>query len=186
MYRPIPVLNESGLDGLVKAISETRLQIAGVKSDLASVKHSPPPRADIERQVAQRVDQLAKEGAPLVRIAGGRVEIDFADHTGGWESSASRRIAARLAWSDPDRMKQRLLNQIDRLPEMGMAMTEEARKARITDLMARLDEFERREEALIEAAHSQGHTVERRADASASAVLGIKPKATDRVRLRAS
>jgi hypothetical protein len=183
---PAPKVKGLGIDDLLKQIDDTRSEIASAKDELALVKRAPMVRPDIEKQVQQWVAEKAMRGMPMVKIAGAHIEVDFRDHAGGWSSSASDRLAAALAWLNPDAMTAQLLKQVNRSLGTQSALTEEERESRIAELTERLDDLERREEALIEAAIAGGHAVMRRVDASPSAVLGIRPEATDRVRLRAS
>ena len=101
---------------------------------------------------------LAKSAAPRIKVAGGRLEIEWGDAAG--HGLSSRRIAAIAAFVDPDAMTAKLRQAIDALPGTGSALSAEERPIRLDELTSELDDLERREEALIEAALAKRQTVD--------------------------
>jgi hypothetical protein len=96
----------------------------------------------------------------------------------GWTGRVC--IATVLAWLDPDRFVAALEREIDTMPEAALTLTATERAQRIAELSKHIDELERSEEALIEAAQTQGVEVARRTDCSPPCVLGVRiaqPKA---------
>ena len=168
--------------GAIARISKTRAAIERCKADIRETRNAPAPRADLFDEVDEIVANLAKSGTPRIKVAGGKLEIEWGDATG--HGMSSRRIAAIAASIDPDAMTAKLRQTIDALPGTGSALSAEERPIRLDELTSELDDLERREEALIEAAFAKGQSVTRRVKAAPTAVLGIR-LSSDRVRTAA-
>jgi hypothetical protein len=132
------------------------------------------PMDTVLQQVDAHVDALAKRGAPAITME--KDQLSVRHSFDGFGSSPSNSIAM-MAWLHPDEMKQRLRDEVLAIRETQRSlpvMTQEARKAKLRELDARILAFEYEEEALICEAAECGQSIERRENASPAAVLGVK------------
>lgn len=161
---------------LLEQLAQTRDQIMAAQSHLRSVKTAPLPKPDAKAAVRDYVQQLAQRGKPAVNLSSAGVSIRFAYAAGPLSTES---MAALLAWVDADKIIAGLEAEIDLLPENKTALPAKEKTKRTTELTENLDELERLEEALVEAAIAEGADVLRRPTASPLAVLGLslaKPK----------
>ena len=158
----------------IDAVEATRNEIKSLQQKLAAVRSAPLPKADQKNLAAAYVMQLAK---PKITIT-----PDGKFGTSIFDPNPDGRvcIATVLAWIDPDRFVAALAREIDAMPEAALTLTATERAQRIAELSVLIDQLERSEEALIEAAQAQGIEVTRRTDCSPPCVLGVRvvqPKA---------
>lgn len=155
------------------ALARVRAEISALTQELSAVKAAPLPVADLKSAVRNYVADLATKGAPSISSARGSLRVDWA-RADTWDSpTSSQRLAATLAWLDPGQMVKRLEASIDARPESATALSAPEKARRLDQLTADLDRLSRQEEAIIEAAASDGITVMRRPNALPQAVLGV-------------
>ena len=172
-------------EALVDAIGRIRNEIGALQSEAARVKRARLPKSALKKRVAAYVAERAARGAPRISLANG-LEIDFA--ATGFDGGTVRHVIDVLTWLDPQKMRARIEEQIDGMPDDGFsAMTAEERSARLTDLDNQIELLERQEETAIRTAHDAGLTaVARRQHASPQAVLGVRFKKDKAARSRAA
>ena len=113
----------------------------------------------------------AKDGSitiawPRADVTNPRLADDFAPTFGPVD------IVGLLAWLDPERLMERLEQEVDaRFPGDGLSDSERSEK--LAELEAELLAAERREEAIIGMAREGGANVSRRAHADPRAVLNV-------------
>lgn len=171
--RPIR-LNQREGETIGQTVARVRTEIATTKQEMHATRLAPPPKKDIRAQAGKYVEGLASRGKPRIRVSRDQLIIDF-DDPASFGPSASRSIC-HLAWLWPEEVTAAILKDIDGMPEPGLSLTAKARETRLAELAVALDQLERIEEGLIEAAETQGHVIDRRTDASPLAVLGIMLK----------
>lgn len=150
------------------ALKRIRLNVVSTKVAMVTVRNSPIPLADARQAIAKRVARMADNGAPHnFDLTAGKLTLTW----GTPDFFTGDRAASMMAWLWPEQMTQRLCAELVE-PEGG-EITAEAKQVRLGELATHLDQLERDEEALIEAAGRDGLDIARRADASPVAVLGI-------------
>ena len=165
---PAPNVELKRGESLNVAIAKTRNEIRAARQNLQAVKRAPLPKAFQKKLAAAYVMQLAK---PNITITpDGKFGASFDN------PNVEGRICIEtvLAWLDPDRFVAVLEREIDAMPEAALTLTATERAQRIAELSTHIDQLERSEEALIEAAQAQGIEVARRTDCSPSCVLGVR------------
>jgi hypothetical protein len=161
---------------IAAAIARVRLDILSCKQDLAAARNAPLPVAELKKLIAARVLRMATNGSPNLSADGGKLVLWFTDPRAGDSRCELNEVARLLAWLDPDRLRKRLEDEVDALGAPENPLTAEQKETRLAELMARMNDLERSEEALVENAQAQGMDVMRRADASPAAVLGVVVK----------
>lgn len=156
-----------------QAVSNLRAQIKALTAERARVLQAALPAADIKKLASAYVAAQRERGRPKITFDHGRpFQAQFDTPVeGAW--TAKLDIGAALAWLDPAAFEKRLHEDIEKLPQTALAMSADARAAKLLELEAELLARERDEEALIELAEEQGLAIARRLDADARAVLGI-------------
>ncbi|RAI32420.1 hypothetical protein CH338_24170, partial [Rhodoplanes elegans] len=130
------------------------------------------PKDELRRLVAEHVAQLAAAGRPLVSTRphlGGPVVSYRVGHS-NIAGLTPLEAAQMLAWFDADRLAERLMAEVDALPDEPGALAPDERSQRLAAARARLLELERTEVALVEAA--PGAFMRR--DTDPLAVLGLQ------------
>jgi hypothetical protein len=134
---------------------------------LQAVKSALLPKVDQKKLAKAYVGQLAK---PKITITpDGKFDASF-----GNPNQDSLCIETVLAWLDPDHFIAALEREIDAMPQPAPTMTAVEKTQRMAELSLHLDQLERCEEALIEAAQEQGIEITRRTDCSPPCVLGVR------------
>ena len=177
MAEPVEAKPRDGMT-IAETVEQLRDEIEGVKNHLLLCAAAPLPKANLKALVREHVAQLAAYGRPTVRPERGqRVRIDFS----GLQSSygfGPQEVFSILCAFDGERMSKLLEAQVDALPDATFrhAMTAAEQTQRTAQLEARLDQLEREEEGLIEAAATEGLEIMRRENASPAAVLDVVRK----------
>ena len=166
-----PKLQEREGDNPVQAVASIRAEIANAKQQLQAARNAPPPMSELKAQVAGIVAEWGKRGRPNIKATRAGLEVNFDDPV-SFAPSVNRGVAL-AAWLWPKQMSVAIEQQISEMPEPVLSLSPKARDARLTELSVAIDQLERIEEGIIDAALAQGQVIERRADASPAAVLGI-------------
>lgn len=154
------------------AIAKVRELIATLSADKRLVESAIPPLDQVKESAISYVRELQRRGQPRVRADYGTLEISF----GNGESFSNRPdVAAMLAWFDPAALTKRLLTEIDlcQQAQPGLRLSAEDKAKQGAALADQIDNLERQEEAIVEAALLEGQVFERRAAASPPAILGV-------------
>jgi hypothetical protein len=155
-------------------VMSIRAEIARLSVERLNVSQVPPPKGEMLKQVRPFVEQLAKRGAPRLRLERGKpFEAQWTDDKRDFGPSESF-IAAMVAWVGGETMIERIEAMVAALPERN-AMSDAEQAKRLADLGAEIDLLERAEERLVEAAFADGLDILRRRNAAPAAVLGVSP-----------
>jgi hypothetical protein len=166
---------EPGDEGPRAAVERYRQTILGIRAEIETVRKAPLPPADVKRLARAWVDQHAKRGRPHIQVDGDRADILF-ERTAALvrgDRLAAAVSADFLLWLFRDQVVEALEREVEALNVQG-ALTRDERAARLEALRAALLEAERREEAAITRARTEGTLIARRPDADPRAVLGIR------------
>ena len=175
-------------------VEAMRARLAELRADLHAVRSAPVTREMARAKVRAWVERLAEIGAidvlpviergvdphvPLRSTATGSpgFPLHAADLVGPVPrrlGNASVDVLPVVAWLFHDRLVDRLDAEIDALADDAGALTDDERDRREREILRQIDEVERREEALIEAAEEAGAPIARRDDAAPAAVLGVR------------
>lgn len=160
-------LPESG--DLVKAIEETREEIAGLKLTRRAIHSAPEPLRNIRDRAREFVAQLAAGSCPKVEVGRGDIRVSF-----GMEAAGDHRFLRILAWVEPDQLAARVEAELKKVaPDEKKAMTKAEKRSTLADIDRAELELERIDELLVEEARARNIHVLRRTKADATAVLGI-------------
>lgn len=154
------------------AVNRIREDVRIAKSDVRKLHHAGPRAADLKRAAKNYVSGLANAGRPT--ITGTYEKFDLTFDSGNSVTGPS--IRSILAWLAPDVLLKRLEDEIDARPVPTLALSLRERNERLAVAEEKLLDFEREEEALIEAAYDEGEQITRRYDADPRAVLGVQIK----------
>lgn len=153
------------------AIAMVRDLIATLTADMRLVEHAIPPLDQVKASALAYVEQLQRRGRPRIKADyGGKLELSFGN---GEAYSQKADIGALLAWFDPATLTKRLLTEIEQQAQPGLRLSAEEKATRRAALADQIDNLERQEEAILETALSEGQVIERRAQASPAAILGV-------------
>lgn len=174
-----------------QAVARLRREIARLREDRQSVIDAPITSAMAKEIAAQHVRELAMRGAPdVLQILESRSPPGFAmverqqialcgingNAVAGLSPSGFDCLAT-LAWLFEDVLTARLHDEIDAKSNDSVALTDEARAARLAEIEAAILQCEYDEERLIRLAASENTAIPRRADADLRAVLQLDPAA---------
>jgi hypothetical protein len=186
---PAPKLAKG--ETLPAAVERVRTARARLAADFHATRSAPIPSAAAKAIIRAQVDALAQRGRPDVFpvLEGGQLAWPVAEMnvpTVGAAVTAEGRTAvsglalyratdtfAVLAWLHRDRIIAALEAEVDSLANDSAALDDATRAAREAELLARILEAERDEEALIVMGEAQGTEVARRREADPRAVLGV-------------
>jgi hypothetical protein len=176
MLEPCPVeaKPKSG-ETIADAISRTRADLAKSQLELISSKNAPSPKSELKTAAREQVSRLARGAAPWLDARGAKL-FNFGDPRSAITFVERDQAFAMLCWFDPDRAVAKLEALVDALPTPQGAMTVAEKAKSVAALTVKIEQFEREEEALIEAAIAQGQDMMRRPNASPAAVLGVVAK----------
>jgi hypothetical protein len=157
------------------AIARLRAEVAKAQREHRDVSAAALPREQVKRLAREHVAALAQSfraGVSVEKSGALRVGFRLENAIGGMRPD---HVFGMMAWFDPEAAARRLEAEIDAQPEAPLALPDDDKRRRLTELAARLDDLERTEEALIVAAHDAGYVaVLRRPTASPAAVLGVR------------
>jgi hypothetical protein len=152
-----------------KAIERIRAEIVKEKHELMRCERAELPIADRKKAARAYVNELVAKGAPQIVADHDKFAVNFLSDPYALKVN----LVAMLAWFDPERLRDRLIAQIDAMPKPSFSLSKEDKKSRVREIKANIDALEREEEALIDKAEDEGFEIDRRFDASPAVVLGI-------------
>lgn len=152
------------------AIATLRDLIATLSADKRLVENAIPPLDEVKASAVAFVKQLQRRGRPRIVADYGKIEISFGD---GAAYTQKPEVAAILAWLDPAALTKRLLTEIEQQGQPGLRLSADEKAKRRAELADQINNLEFQEEALIQDALAEGQLIERRAQASAAAILGV-------------
>lgn len=168
------------------AVERCRRRLRELRADLARIEAAPIPSSVAKEKARAEVMRLAAQGRPNVAAmveAGQKIEWPLArTDVSAWREGRPdpnvplvRAVdpVALAAWLDPDALLAALEREIDELADDEAALSDEARAAKRTEILADLLAVERDEEAFILQAAASGAEILRRPDADPRAVLGL-------------
>jgi hypothetical protein len=157
------------------AVQTLREKIAGLVSERQRVRSAGMPVADVKKMAAEYVTRLQARGAPHITVTENRFEIAFdAKVENAYVSKPD--LPAILGWLAGPQLLERLHAAIDKQPAPSRTMSAKAKSDRLAQIAAEIAVLEREEEVLIEQSEIEGPIIMRRADASPSAILGVRIK----------
>lgn len=151
-------------------IAKVRELIATLTADKRLVESAIPPLDEVKVSAVAYVQQLQRRGRPRIKADYGTIEVSFGN---GEAYTQKPDINAILAWFDPAALTKRLLTEIEQQAQPGLRLSAEEKAKQRAALADQIDNLERQEEAILEVALLEGQVFERRALASAAAVLGV-------------
>lgn len=171
------------------AVKRIRLRIEALTSERGRVAGCGLPFAEIKKQAAEYVAELAERGRPKLLFGHGRkFNVNF---TATVETAFATKqdVGAPLAWLDASAFLRRLIEEIEAQPRPPLTLSAKDRTDKLAALDAELLVLEFEEEACIEASEVEGPILHRRNDADPRAILGlvvnrIAPAAAKRERVR--
>jgi hypothetical protein len=156
------------------AVSRLRERIRALADERVKVMRAGVPTADLKKQAAEYVAELARRGKPKITFGHAQPLRAIFNATVDNAFTTQWDIGAALAWLDAPAFLQRLVEEIEALPKPELALSAKARAEKLTALEAELLQCEREEEALIEASEEgEGPAISRRLDADPRAVLCV-------------
>lgn len=169
-----------------QAVARIRGEIARLHEDHQAAIDAAIPSAVAKQIAAAHVRELAERGRPdVLSCLEGRSPPGFAMRERerialrGAQAAAfapsQPDTLALIAWLFEDVLVARLIDEIDRVAADDIALSDEARAARLAEIATRLLELERAEEAAIRLAATEGTKIQRRPDADLRAVLQLDP-----------
>lgn len=171
---PVPAATLQEGENLSAAIERVRRDINSLSRELTAVLQAPEPMDDLRARARQYVTKLAARGRPRIATARGEFAVAWRTRDAGTPGMTPEDAAAFAAWLDPERLAERLVAEVDRLPQAPGAISADERARRSGELETLISKAERAEEALIEAALASGQDVARRPRASPLAILGLR------------
>jgi hypothetical protein len=164
---------------LVERLEAQRAKIADLKADRQAVKDAPKPSSIAKAHARQVIEELAARGAPNPMIA---LETDSPFQFQGAEVIPAGvqlplhrvDLLATIVWAVKETILEKAEALIDDAADDASALSAMQKRERITAIDRDLLAAERIEESLIEAAIACGVNVDRRADASPLAILGVE------------
>jgi hypothetical protein len=166
-------------------VTRIRKRIATLQGELEELRLGRLTAAEARERLHQWVDQQAAKVDVTPLVVDATLETEMIDDralsaaadgilttsTGGRMTQADVKLAPYLCWLDPERMKQRLAESLERLGDVCSEIPASER-ARAKDAKeAELLELEREEERIIAAAEAVGTTIPRRPDANPAIIL---------------
>ena len=162
------------------------------QSKLHKVMTSRATADDAKRRADADIDRLAKLGKPEISgifsgysiLATGEIhhnespEIAWSSetiHTMEGDQVPATRVAAFLAWLDPDALKRRVHADIDAQADDENAVPAKDRPALVKKLEAAILDLQRAEESAYRMIEAQGHVVERPPEWPIPVMLQIEP-----------
>jgi hypothetical protein len=163
-------------ESVADAVVRLRDEIGRVRAELAHVRAAPLPAKEVKAAIAAGVDRMAREGAPRVRVDGGRVELVWPDvqpfAAPNQALAAPSGSASKLmCWLHRDRIVAELTAEFPAKDAPG-AIPAGDRPGRIRALEEKLFALEVEEEFFVAQAIADGLEAHRRPDASPFAILG--------------
>lgn len=160
------------------AIADCRLKLEKLQDARMAIARSVPPIEDLHFAADEHVRALALRGQPRVSVDNGKLVVRSVDN--GWTGGVAMDAAAFAVWLDPEKMMDKLREQIDELREaekkrnpnlIVLPIVERDRQLAIADnnILA----VEREEEFYIERAADFNMIVERRENADPRAILQV-------------
>ena len=156
-------------DNHVTAVNRVRMKISELDGELRATLRAGPTRNERRQAVHDYVAGLVASARPRTRTTHEKFEFAFATEA---SFNIKTNLPAAMCFLDQERFTERLLELVDN-ESSAVEMTAEAKKARIVELRAELENQERIEEWLIAAAAGVDVHIERRPMASPLAVLGL-------------
>ncbi|RUU11032.1 hypothetical protein EOD23_11590 [Mesorhizobium sp. USDA-HM6] len=163
------------------SIDAARAEIENIRAALDAAYTAPHPSSVVKAKIRQEIAALAERGAPNVRAAVGhgqdviwpKATIDIrhyasADHQRQYMGAWTPDTLGLLAWAFKDTLVAALDAEIDKVASDKIALTDEQRDAKISELTDNLLAVERAEVALVDA-----NGLDHRDDADPRALLGI-------------
>lgn len=147
----------SKVEKLLDAIARLRDEIASLKNEITTMRKAPLAEVALRQAAAALCAKLATDAG--VAITGAEA----------LSISCKGDTLALLAWAMPTAMVEAIIRD---LPKGNL--TVDAKRQRIAELETALLRAERVEELLVERAQAAGEDIERRADASPLALLGVE------------
>jgi hypothetical protein len=162
-------------ESIADALLRTRREIASAQGELMRIKAAPLPADEIKLAIIERIDALAKAGAPAVVTEGGKVTVHWPDvmqyGVPGEALTAPSGSASKLmAWLFREPLLKKLIAGIED-NEDGVSSGE--RPQRVREVEERIFGLEIAEEKLVCQALDAGLEVHRRIDASPWALLDL-------------
>jgi hypothetical protein len=157
-----------------EAVTRIRVDIEEMTAARSAIRRSVPPLFEFVEQVDAHVDALAARGRPSMRIEGDKLVFRHVV-----EGSAGEQVAAQLAWLDPERMKNRIHDDLKAQREHEeahgvMVLSARDRKEYLRGYDQQILAKEYIEEGLLRLAEDQNTVIPRREKASPLAILGIR------------
>ncbi len=160
-------------NALKERIDKARGEIAQLKAEMFDVRRAPVAIPDLKKQVSAYVYALAKEGGPkAVSADNGKLKIEFTSMSGATISPHKY-----LAWLDPQRMIDRLVQEFEERQALNgrKAMSAGEKETELEEMEAALEKLERREIAMVDMALDRElRGVQHRTDVNIAAFLGIE------------
>jgi hypothetical protein len=148
-------------------LDNVRDQIKAARQHLEAIKRAPLPLADQKQLAEDYVVRLMQAAQPTVNVVGDRLRVGYRG-----DMAAAEDVLALIAWATPDALLRALERQLAAAPMRTDALPAKERQERVSQLTHSLLQLERREEALVSMAASEGIEILRRPDADPCAVLG--------------
>ena len=157
-----------------EAIRRLRGEIAAVKAERGKVQRAAPTIGELKAAASEYVAGLSAKGKPMITAEHGTFGLRF----GGDSFTARVDVPSILAWFDGNALTERLHAEIDAMPKPALAMSSKDKAAKEAELTAALAAAEGSEEDLIAELEERGEgpVIQRRQDASPSAILGVAKK----------
>jgi hypothetical protein len=150
------------------ALAGIREQIARVQGDLVAVRRAPMKRASQEEALRSHLARLASQSRPRINFdARGGASVRWIEDMATMDAV----LGLLCVVLGPEAVLAGLVRDLE--PEAAGALAPLEKERRVSELMLRLLELERIEEALVLRAASEGIELPRRGDASPLAVLGV-------------
>lgn len=151
------------------AIGRVRQEISNLSAELRAVTASSASKDELREGARKYIDGLLAK-KPRVKATREKVEVDFSSEA---SHTTKSNIAAALAWLDPDKFLQNIVDEIDAAPQPKNVMAADVRAKRIAEIRADLLKAESIEEFLVAEAEQDDVFLARRPMADARAVLSV-------------
>lgn len=164
---------------LGERLDAQRKLIAGLKADKQAVHDAPKPSSVAKANARQVIEELAARGAPNPMIpleTSNPFQFQGAEVIPAGVQLPLHRVdlLATLVWAVKETIIEKAEALIDAAADDASALTEMEKREKLAAIDDDILVQERLEESLVEAAIDSGLNVDRRADASPLAILGVE------------
>jgi hypothetical protein len=168
---PVPPQLSPG-DSPMDGVRKVRAQIAHVQQELAAMRRAALPAAELKAKAREFVAELGKAGTPSLHVQDGAFRVDWLPGAWATQGTLAPAGAPLLAWLYPDMMVKRFDDLIDTtVKDNGLPANK--RGQREFDLLGRLVDLERLEEAIISKFEADYPELIRRPSADPMSVLEL-------------